>query len=275
MSTKYKCTPTIFPKSIGKYNMTGKFTEHPLLFFGREDVNVYQEKAGGTHKEFAKRLYESTEYIMTHRKYYLPPVTYEEFGASWNEKYGNNLPVLSMSYILKPQNKDLLGYIILYMDRMVAYRSWYVIGLETDEVPVAHSLMGFATAFDMIYNELDNNRRDRYIKKLQNVSKLMYDMSLKRWWGQSFIQNHVATNVVAMFSSSLVLKMHIPEASKWLQHSLIILDRNMYLLSGISDGSLSEGVTYGSYTSRYVYHSSESGFFPDFYISLFCRILSD
>ena len=241
--TKYK-----FPDDIQKYKRSKAFKDHPLLFFGSEDIDKYRKMATGTHKDHALRLKKAADYITNGNK--LPPPTYEEFGSAWNEKYGNALPSLAMNYILQPNNRTLLDYVTLYMDRMVSYRSWYVIGRESDEVPVGHSLMGFVTAFDMLYNYLDDKRQYLYMEKTKNVTKLMYDMSLKRWWGLSYIQNHVATNNVALFSSSLVLQNHVPESAKWLKHSLMVLDRNFHLLNGISDGSISEGVTYGSYASR-------------------------
>ena len=241
--TKYK-----FPDDIEKYNTNKVFKGHPMLFFSGDDIANYRRKATGTHKGQALRLRRCADSLMINKN--LPPVTYDEFGSTWNEEYGNALPALAMNYILQPNNLTLLDFITLYMDRMASYKSWYVIGLEKDEVPIGHSLMGFVTAFDMLYNDLNDQRKHFYLEKIRDVTKLMYDLSTKRWWGWSFIQNHVATNVVALFSSSLVLRNHVPESVEWLKHSLTLLDRNFHLLNGISDGSLSEGVTYGSYASR-------------------------
>ena len=239
-----------FPDDIGKYNTKKRYAGHPMLFFDRHDIPHYLRMASTTHREHAKRLQQCAEYLMS--KNALPPVTYDEFASAWNEKYGNFLPALSMTHILQPSDQNLLRFITLYMDRMASYWSWYVRGSETDEVPVAHSLMGFVTAFDMIYDTLDYQRRQLYLKKVKNVTKLLYDLSFKRWWGTSYIQNHVATNLVALFASSLVLQTHEPEAEVWLKHSLNMLDRNLHLLNGVTDGSVSEGVVYGSYTSRSV-----------------------
>ena len=239
-----------FPDDIGKYNTKKRYAGHPMLFFDRHDIPHYLRMASTTHRESAERLRQCAEYLMS--KNALPPVTYDEFASAWNEKYGNFLPALSMTYILHPSDQNLLRFITLYMDRMALYWSWYVRGSETDEVPVAHSLMGFVTAFDMIYDTLDHQRRQLHLKKIKNVTKLLYDLSFKRWWGTSYIQNHVATNLVALFASSLVLQTHEPEAEVWLKHSLMMLDRNLHLLNGVTDGSVSEGVVYGSYTSRSV-----------------------
>ena len=236
-----------FPDNSAKYNFARKIQGHPMLFFSKDDIRFYKQKAVNSHMQFAKRIHEGAKLIMSGSM--LPPLTYEEFGARWNEKYGNVLPVLAMSYILGNNTAKTLDYITLHMDRMVSYRSWYVIGMELDEVPIGHLLLGFATAFDIIYNDLHSERQQTYIRKLKNVTELMHKLSLRRWWGVSYIQNHVATNMVSILTSSLVLRAHVPEAEEWIRHSVEILDKSFHLFAGILDGSNAEGVTYGSYAS--------------------------
>ena len=236
-----------FPDNLVKYNFAQKIQDHPMLFFSKDDISFYRQKAANSHRQFAKRIHESAKLIMSQSM--LPPLTYEEFGARWNEQYGNVLPVLAMSYILRNNTAEILDYITLHMDRMASYRSWYVIGMEHDEVPIGHSLLGFATAFDMIYNDLHSERRRTYIQKLKNVTELMHKLSLKSWWGVSYVQNHVATNMVSILTSSLVLRTHVPEAEEWIKHSVAMLDKTFHVFNGILDGSNAEGVTYGSYAS--------------------------
>ena len=136
-----------FPDNLVKYNFAQKIQDHPMLFFSKDDIRFYRQKAANSHRQFAKRIHEGAKLIMSQSM--LPPLTYEEFGTRWNEQYGNVLPVLAMSYILGNNTAEILDYITLHMDRMASYRSWYVIGMEHDEVPIGHSLLGFATAFDM------------------------------------------------------------------------------------------------------------------------------
>ena len=236
-----------FPDNSAKYNFAQNFQDHPMLFFSKDDIHFHRQKAANSHRQFAKRIHEGAKFIMSQDR--LPPLTYEEFGSKWNERYGNVLPVLAMSYILGDNTLKVLDYITVYMDRMVSYRSWYVIGFENDEVPIGHSLLGFATAFDMIYNDLDSERRRTYIEKLKNVTESMHKLSLKMWWGLGFVQNHVATNMVSILTSSLVMRTHVPEAEEWIKHSVTVLDKTFHLFTGILDVSNADGVTYGSYAS--------------------------
>ena len=91
-----------FPDDIGKYNTKKRYAGHPMLFFDRHDIPYYLRIASTTHREHAKRLRQCAEYLMS--KNALPPVTYDEFASAWNEKYGNFLPALSMTYILQPND---------------------------------------------------------------------------------------------------------------------------------------------------------------------------
>ena len=236
-----------FPENLAKYNFAQSFQDHPMLFFSKDDIRFNKQKAANSHRQFAKRIHEGAKFIMSQSM--LPPLTYEEFGSEWNVQYGNVLPVLAMSYILGDKTSKVLDYITVYMDRMVSYRSWYVIGFENDEVPIGHSLLGFATAFDMIYHDLDTERRRTYIEKLKNVTDLMYKLSLRRWWGRSYVQNHVATGMVSILTSSLVMRTHVPEAEEWIKHSVTVLNKTFHLFTGILDGSNAEGVSYASYAS--------------------------
>ena len=239
-----------FPDNSAKYNFAQNFPDHPMLFFSKDDIRLYRQKAAASHRQFAKRIHEGAKFIMSQS--ILPPLTYEEFGSEWNVQYGNVLPVLAMSYVLGENTLKVLDYITLYMDRMVSYRSWYVIGMENDEVPIAHSLLGFATTFDMIYNDVDAERQWTYIEKLKNVTEFMHKLSLKGWWGRGYVQNHVATGMVSILTSSLVMRTHVPQAEEWIKHSVAVLDKRFHLFSGILDGSNAEGVSYASYAGMWV-----------------------
>ena len=74
------------------------------------------------------------------------------------------------------------------MDRLANYESWRTIALPGDEVPVSHTLVGFATALDMVYERLDEDRRQLYVSKVLNVTHELYDFSFTKWWGVTLLQ---------------------------------------------------------------------------------------
>lgn len=73
-----------------------------------------------------------------------------------------------------------------------------------DEVPVAHSLVGFATAYDFLYEYLSKSQQERFLQVIGNASRLMYEKSYVRGWGFQYLHNHQPTNCVALLTGSLV-----------------------------------------------------------------------
>ncbi|KAM4688685.1 dermatan-sulfate epimerase-like protein [Discoglossus pictus] len=189
--------------------------------------------------------------MLSNPSYYLPPPKHVDFTAKWNEIYGNNLPPLALYCLLSPDDKNALSFVLDYMDRMVNYKDWLVQNAPGDEVPIGHSLTGFATAFDFLYRSLDVERRQKYLKKIYLVSEEMYEYSKVRSWGKQFLHNHQATNMLALLTGALVIESYKEtQANIWKQAVVDVMEKTMFLLNHIVDGSLDEGVAYGSYTAK-------------------------
>ncbi|XP_066289538.1 dermatan-sulfate epimerase-like protein isoform X2 [Branchiostoma lanceolatum] len=231
---------------------TTQFRTHPMLFYGPEDVDDLRIKAKTTHKHIADVIAQVAPEIHARPKTYLPSRDYDVFASRWNEIYGNNLAALAMYCVLFPEDRQALDTALDYMDRMASLKQWQVKALMKDEVPVAHSLTGFATAYDFLYEHFDDSRRKTYIKKISDVTKELYDLSQVRGWGKQYLQNHVATNYLALLTGSLVLEVDDPQASVWKERAITKIEETMFVLNHVVDGSLDEGVAYGSYTSRSV-----------------------
>ncbi|KAJ1068040.1 hypothetical protein K5549_007328 [Capra hircus] len=139
------------------------------------------------------------------------------------------------------------------MDRMVGYKDWLVENAPGDEVPVGHSLTGFATAFDFLYNLLDGRRRQKYLEKIWVITEEMYEYSKVRSWGKQLLHNHQATNMIALLTGALVTGVDKgTKVNLWKQVVVDVMEKTMFLLNHIVDGSLDEGVAYGSYTAKSV-----------------------
>uniref|UniRef100_A0A8C5DRW9 Dermatan sulfate epimerase n=1 Tax=Gouania willdenowi TaxID=441366 RepID=A0A8C5DRW9_GOUWI len=121
-----------------------------------------------------------------------------------------------------------------------------------DEVPLAHSLVGFATAYDFLYEYLNKGQQERFLQVIGNASRQMYDKSYIRGWGFQYLHNHQPTNCVALLTGSLVYMTqgYLQEAYLWTKQVLSIMEKSMVLLQDVTDGSLYEGVAYGTYTTR-------------------------
>ncbi|XP_069778602.1 dermatan-sulfate epimerase-like protein [Narcine bancroftii] len=224
---------------------------HPLLYFQPRDVRSLRQKARGSHSSISRAIRGAVKSMLAKPTLYLPPADYLSFSAKWNEVYGNNLGVLSLYCLLFPEDGAALEFALSYLDRMASYPRWQVRAAPNDEVPVAHSLSGFATALDFLYPALDQGRRRTYLQKVHAVTQELYEFSKYRAWGKHFLHNHQATNVLALLTGALVLAPHQPQTALLCKQVAIdVMEKALFLLDHVVDGSLDEGVAYGSYTSK-------------------------
>ncbi|XP_067240825.1 dermatan-sulfate epimerase isoform X1 [Chanodichthys erythropterus] len=225
---------------------------HPMLYFGQAEVEELQRAAVGTHRALARQIREAGEAILERPEDYLPPWNPAEFSARWNEVYGNNLGLLSMFCLLYPHRAGALDVAKEYMERMAVQPNWMVKDAPWDEVPIAHSLVGFATAYDFLYEYLSKVQQERFLQVIGNASRYMYEKSYHRGWGFQYLHNHQPTNCVALLTGSLVVmnQGYLQEAYLWTKQALAIMEKSMVLLQDVTDGSLYEGVAYGTYTTR-------------------------
>ncbi|XP_072267598.1 dermatan-sulfate epimerase-like protein [Pyxicephalus adspersus] len=224
---------------------------HPRLYFDSTDVQGLRQKSHGTHIHLFRAIRNAVSIMLENPSAYLPPQKHADFASKWNEIYGNNLPHLALYCLLSPDDKASFDLVLEYMDRMANYKDWFVENAPGDEVPVAHSLTGFATAFDFLYQSLDSDRRKKYLQKIESVSSEMYEYSKIRSWSKQFIHNHQTTNMVALLTGALVVEDYKSnQASTWKEIAIDTMEKTMFLLNHVVDGSLDEGVAYGSYTSK-------------------------
>ncbi|MEE6509831.1 hypothetical protein FKM82_028079 [Ascaphus truei] len=224
---------------------------HPSLYFDAADILELRQKSHTSHLHLFRTIRNAVTTMLSNPSYYLPPPKHADFSAKWNEIYGNNLPPLALYCVLSPDDKTAYAFVLEYMDRMVNYKDWLVQNAPGDEVPLGHSLTGFATAFDFLYRSLDYDRRQKYLEKIQIFSEEMYEYSKVRSWGKQLLHNHQATNMLALLTGALVTETYKEsQASVWKQAVVDVMEKTMFLLNHIVDGSLDEGVAYGSYTAK-------------------------
>lgn len=101
-----------------------------------------------------------------------------------------------------------------------------------DEVPLAHSLVGFATAYDFLYNYLSKTQQEKFLEVIANASGYMYETSYRRGWGFQYLHNHQPTNCMALLTGSLVLmnQGYLQEAYLWTKQVLTIMEKSLVLL---------------------------------------------
>ncbi|XP_030051058.1 dermatan-sulfate epimerase-like [Microcaecilia unicolor] len=232
--------------------LNANYDSHPMLYFSNQDIKELRLNAEGTHQHITARITQAADAMLANPGEYLPPWDPKDFSARWNEIYGNNLGALAMFCILYPENTKALNLTKEYMERMAAQPSWLVTGAAKDEVPFAHSLVGFATAYDFLYNYLNEAQQKQFLEVIANTSRYIYETSLIRGWGYQYLHNHQPTNCMALLTGSLVLMSqgYLQEAYFWTKQVLTVMEKSLIILREVTDGSLYEGVAYGSYTTR-------------------------
>ena len=223
------------------------------LYFDSSDVPALRAKADTTHRLIYEHICKLSDGFKSHPERFLPPVDSEAFVSDWNERYGNWLAVLAFYSVLQPTDSRVFDLLVMFMDRMAGYPTWFIDPLPADEVPVSHSLTGFVTAFDFLKDRLTDEQQQRYASKIYEVTKHLYDLGQFRWWGCCYIQNHVASITMAILNGAIVLQSYsteledVPVWSKWaFEH----LNKTLVLLDTVIDGSMNEGTAYGTYTTR-------------------------
>ena len=244
---------TIFTRVVTSEDGSNVEQFHPFLFFNGKDVYSLRERARSTHAEIAEKISMATQEMKQNPESYLPPTDWRKFSSAWNERYGNDLTAAAFYCVLYPEDIKARKLAITFMERLENLPNWRVNATLHDDVPVAHSLTGMATAYDFLYEQLNNTQRTRFLNKIAGVTKELYERSFDKtlWWGSAYLQNHVATNYMAIFTGALIVVRHKePEAEKWMSRAHLMLSRNLELFNYVVDGSIDEGVAYGTYTSR-------------------------
>lgn len=270
--TLMMCSFTTCEESVSNYSEWAVFTDdvqwfktqkiqdfklnqklYPNLYFDAGDIQTMKQQSRTSHLHIFRAIKSAVTIMLSNPSYYLPPPKHAEFAAKWNEIYGNNLPPLALYCLLCPEDKVAFEFVMEYMDRMVSYKDWLVQNAPGDEVPLGHSLTGFATAFDFLYNLLGKQRKQKYLEKIWIVTEEMYEYSKIRSWGKQLLHNHQATNMIALLIGALVTGVDKgSKANIWKRVAVDEMEKTMFILNHIVDGSLDEGVAYGSYTSKSV-----------------------
>ena len=249
--TLTRCHPAKFKVVEKNKKQQKSFSHGHGLYFDSSDVPALRAKANTTHRLIYEHICKLSDGLKSHPDRFLPPVDSKTFVSRWNEKYGNWLAVLAFYSVLQPADSRVFDLLVTFMDRMVDYPTWFVDPAPTDEVPVSHSLTGMATAFDFLKDRLTNKQQQRYASKIYDVTKNLYDFGQNRWWGRTYIQNHVASITMAILNGAIVLQSyHKEETSVWRKWAFGHLKKTLVLLDTVIDGSMNEGTAYGTYTTR-------------------------
>ncbi len=168
----------------------------------------------------------------------------------WNERYGNDLCTLAMYCVLYPEDYKALELVHEFMERLATQPSWEFNQMLSDDMPVSHSLVGMATAYDFLYPTLSVDQRRRFFTRIRKTTGRQFERFKTTPWGKIHLHNHVWNNNIALLIGAVVTSVHDPQAEEWAHFVVRHLNISMNLFNLIVDGSCGEGVSYSTYTTR-------------------------
>ncbi|XP_065186636.1 dermatan-sulfate epimerase-like protein [Sycon ciliatum] len=225
---------------------------HPMLLFGDAELKSLIKQTHNTHSGIYNDMKAAVKVMLQDEKKYLPPVAELDFATSWNEQYGNRLVVLAIYGALSPDDLAGRAVAVRSLRRLTAYSSWKVLSAPNDDVPRAHTLLGVAIAYDVLFHELkDYERHDMAMRISEETAYLQRRALANAGWNRQYMHNHMLTLQVALLAGALVTE-QTSRAPSHEQQALarLAMERCMLLLRHVSDGSIHEGVGYTSYSTR-------------------------
>uniref|UniRef100_UPI00358E75A2 dermatan-sulfate epimerase-like protein isoform X2 n=1 Tax=Myxine glutinosa TaxID=7769 RepID=UPI00358E75A2 len=243
-------------------------TQHPRIYFGPADLAELRRRAVGSHGHLSRALRRAAHSMLARPDIYLPSSpasgTAPTRSASWSSRlsprweeiYGNNLGALAMHCLLRPADWASFTFTLTYMDRLAVQPSWVsggVNGRPRAITAIASTLAGFSTALDLLYGRLSSGRRRVYLAKVLLAVSELHQATEGRVWLNRPTDVRTVSAMMAVLLGSLVLEPNEPSAAKmWHEFAASHLDNTMRYLNLAADGSLNEGISFGSYVSRAV-----------------------
>ncbi len=164
--------------------------------------------------------------------------------------HGNDLCALAMYCVLYPEDQEALSLVHEFMERLAAQPSWEYANMASDDMPISHSLLGMATAYDFLYPTLSIVQRKTYFARIRRATERQFERFKRSSWGRIHLHNHVWNNNVALLVGAVVTSVHDPTAEDWVYYVVRHLNISMNLFNVVVDGSCGEGVSYSTYTTR-------------------------
>lgn len=207
---------------------------HPYLYFSKDDIPVLRHAAATTHKHYFDALKKWAD-------------KYAEFDPLRAAELPSNIDIMqiycenSMSYIV---NMSLIYQLTGDQNYLKAAKKWV---LEFATYPseikgnfcVGAYAIAIASGYDMLYNELDQNDRDRLSTLLAAVIERGKKGTLSDWWAGISLNHDHWLPVTGLGVGALALYYENENAPGWLNYFLDIVKTDMNIVG--DDGAWTEG----------------------------------
>jgi hypothetical protein len=220
---------------------------HPRVYFTQQELDALRSKADGAQKEWWQ---EQTAHLRVLRG--IPPPPPAEKRRAQNDVA---LAIAEAAFAYKIDgDAKVLAAAKRYMDAAVSYDVWgYSWSKPNVDLAAGHLLYGMGLAYDLLYNDLTEDERNKYRASIARHGELLYEYFAPkpgRTW--SFSQNHTFIPIAGLAVAAYAVYGEVPEASKWASLSRAIYDRVLATYS--QDGYYFEGFEYWIFSTPWIVH---------------------
>ena len=141
-----------------------------------------------------------------------------------------------------------------YMDAAVSYDIWgYSFSKPNTDLAAGHLLYGMGVGYDLLYNDLSAQERDRYRATIARHGALMYNyFAPKPGRAYAYSQNHTFIPMAGLGVAAYAIYGEVPQAAQWSALVRAIYDRVLATYS--PDGYYYEGYEYWIFATPWIIH---------------------
>ncbi len=219
---------------------------HPRVFMTQKDIDALKAKAN-SNKELWQTVISRVRALMVEPA---PPPAEER--RVQNEI---GLGIAEAAFIYKMTGeKKYLDAAKKYMDAAVSYDVWgYSYNKPNVDLAAGHFLYGMGWGYDLLYNDLTPQEREKYRNKLIKQARLLYDFfKIKSGKTYAYSQNHTFIPIAGLAVTAYALMGETPEAKEWAATSRAIFDRVLATYS--QDGYFYESMEYWIFSMPWIIH---------------------
>ncbi len=145
-----------------------------------------------------------------------------------------------------------------YMDAAVSYPVWgYSFSKPDVDLAAGHLLYGMGTAYDLLFDVLSAEERNKYRDKIVRQARIMAaHFSPKPGMSYSYSQNHCFIPISGLAVAAYAVYDEVPEAANWAALSRAIFTQVLAVAS--PDGYFYEGVEYWIFSMPWIIHGLDA-----------------
>lgn len=220
---------------------------HPRVYFTDAELDALRARAHGPEKAWWNQQLTSLRVLQG------PPPPPPAEGRREQNEVGLAIAEAAFAYRIERAPK-LLALAKQYMDAAVSYPVWgYSWSKPNVDLAAGHLLYGMGVAYDLLYNNLTPQEREKYRSCIAHHGHLLYEYFApkpgRKW---TYSQNHTFIPIAGLGVAAYAVYGEVPEAAQWAALSRAIFSRVLETYS--KDGYYYEGFEYWIFATPWIVH---------------------